>query len=65
MNPIIVSFSDNYKSIFIDRAPYKHKNWQFYGISKIHFQISLFSPHMQNVLFQLENAKNNVSSKSD
>ena len=27
MNHIMVSFADYCNSIFIDRAPYKHKNW--------------------------------------
>ena len=32
MNHIMVSFLDYYNSIFIDRVPYKHKNWQLDGI---------------------------------
>ena len=51
MNHIIVSFSDYYNSIFIDRVPYKHKNWQLHGILQISSQISIFSPHMQRVAF--------------
>ena len=31
MKHIMVSFSDYYNSIFIDRVPYKHKNWQLHG----------------------------------
>ena len=44
---IIVSFSDYCNSIFIDRVPYKHKNWQLHGVLIIRFQISLFLPHIQ------------------
>ena len=32
MNHIMVSFLDYYNSIFIDRVPCKHKNWQLDGI---------------------------------
>ena len=46
MNRIMVSFSDHYNSVFIDRVPYKDKNWQFYGILIIAFQIRLLSPHI-------------------
>ena len=49
MNHIMVSFSDHYNSIFIDRVPCKHKNWQFHGILIIPFQIRLFPLHMQKV----------------
>ena len=55
----MVSFSDHYNSIFIDRVPYKNINWQFHGILIIPLQISLFSPHMQKVTFQLKNVENN------
>ena len=48
---IMVSFSDYQNSIFIDRVPYKHKNWQLHGILQISVQISIFSPHMQKVAF--------------
>ena len=48
---IMVSFSDYQNSIFIDRVPYKHKNWQLHGILQISVQISMFSPHMQKVTF--------------
>ena len=48
---IMVSFSDYQNSIFIDRVPYKHKNWQLHGILQISVQISMFSPHMQKVAF--------------
>ena len=51
MNHIIVSFSDYYNSIFIDRIPYKHKNWQLHGILQVSSQIRIFSPHMQRVAF--------------
>ena len=51
MNHILVSFSDHYNFIIIFRVPYKHINWQLYGNLIIHFQISLFSPHMHNVTF--------------
>ena len=32
MNHIMASFADYGNSIFIDRALYKHKNWQLHGI---------------------------------
>ena len=48
---IMVSFSDYQNSIFIDRVPYKHENWQLHGILQIFVQISMFSPHIQNVAF--------------
>ena len=51
MNQIMASFSDNYNSIFTDRVPCKHKNWQFHGILIILFQISLFSHHIQKLTF--------------
>ena len=47
----MVSFSDHYNSIFIDRVPSKHKNRQFHVILIFPFQVSLFSPHMQKVTF--------------
>ena len=48
---IMVSFSDHQNSIFIDRVPYKQKNWQLHGILQISVQMSTFSPHMQKVAF--------------
>ena len=48
---IMVSFSDYKNSILIDRVPYKHKNWQLHGILQISAQISIFSSHMQKVVF--------------
>ena len=51
MNRIIVSFTDHYNFIFVDRVPYKHKTCQFYGILIIPFQISVFSPHIHKVTF--------------
>ena len=51
INRIMVSISDHYNSIFIDRVPYKYKNWQFYCILIIAFQISLFSLHVPKVTF--------------
>ena len=51
MNHTMVSFSDYQNSIFIDRFPHKHKNWQLHGILQISVHISTFSPHMQNVAF--------------
>ena len=51
MNRIMVSSSDHYKSIFIDRVPYKSKNWQFHGILIIPFQISLF---LESYFFSLK-----------
>ena len=48
---IMVFFSNYQNSIFIDRVPYKHKNWQLHGILQISVQISMFSPHMQKVAF--------------
>ena len=47
----MVSFSDYWNSIFIDRVPYKHKNCQLHGTLIIPLQISLFSPHVQKVAF--------------
>ena len=47
----MVSFADYQNSIFIDRVPYKHKNWQLRGILQISVQISIFSPHIQKVAF--------------
>ena len=61
---IMVSFSDYQNSIFIDRVPYKHKNWQLHGILQISDQISTFSPHVQKLLFQLKNVKNKHFSTS-
>ena len=51
MIPIVVSFSDYQNSIFIDRIPYKHKNWQLHGVLQISVQISMFSSHRQKVAF--------------
>ena len=65
MNHIMVSFSDHYNSIFIDRVPYRHKNWQFHGILIISFQIILLSPHRQKVTFSAKNVKNNHSLTRD
>ena len=48
---IMVSFSDYQNSIFIDRFPYKHKNWKLNGNLQISVQISTFCPHMQKVAF--------------
>ena len=48
---IVISFSDYQNSIFIDRVPYKYKNWQLYGILQIPAQISTFSPYMQKAAF--------------
>ena len=48
---VMVSFSDYENSIFIDRVPYKQKNWQHHGILQISVQMSTFSPHMQKVAF--------------
>ena len=48
---IMVSFSDYQNSPLVDRAPYKHKNWQLHGILQISVQMSTFSPHMQKVAF--------------
>ena len=64
MNHIMVSFWDHHNSIFIDRAPSKYKDWKFNGILITSYRISLFSPHMDKVIFQLKNVKNNVSSTS-
>ena len=44
---IMVSFSDYQNSIFVDRVPYKYKNWQHHGILQISVQMSTFSPHMK------------------
>ena len=48
---IMVSFSDCQNSIFINRVPYKRKTWQLHFILQISVQISMFSPHMQNMAF--------------
>ena len=48
---IMVSFSDYQNSSFIDRVPYKQKNWQLHGILQIFVQISMSSSHMQKVAF--------------
>ena len=48
---IMVSFSDYQNSIFIDRVPYKQKNWQLHGILQISVQMSMFSPHMRKIAF--------------
>ena len=48
---IMVSFLDYQSSIFFDRVPYKHKNWEFHGILQILAQISMFSPHVQKAAF--------------
>ena len=48
---IMVSFSDYQNSPLVDRAPYKHKNWQLHGILQISVQISMFSPQMKRVAF--------------
>ena len=62
---IMVLFSDYQNSIFIERSPYKSKNWQLHGILQISVQISMFSSHMQMLLFQPKNVKNSHSSTSD
>ena len=51
MIPIMVSFSDYQNSIFIDRIPCNHKNWQLHGVLQISVQISMFPPHRQKVAF--------------
>ena len=51
MVEIMVSFSDYQNSTFVDRIPYKHKNWQPHGILQISVQISMFSPQMKKVAF--------------
>ena len=48
---IMVSFPDHQNSIFIDRVPNKSKDWHLHGILQISVQMSIFSPHMQNVAF--------------
>ena len=48
---IMVSLSDYQNSIFVDRVPYKYKNWQHHGILQIFVQMSTFSPHMKRVAF--------------
>ena len=55
MDHIIVSFSDHYNSIFIDRVCYKHKTWQFHGIliNPFHDK-SIFSSYAQNYFFSLK-----------
>ena len=47
----MVISSDHYNSIFIDRAPYKEKTWQFHGILIIPVPISLFPPDLLKVTF--------------
>ena len=51
MNRIFASFRNHCNSIFIDRVPYKHRNWLFHGALIIAFQIILFSLHMYKVIF--------------
>ena len=66
MNYIMVSFSDHYNSIFIDRVLYKNaKSWQFHGILIIPFQISLCSPLMKKLFFQPKNVKINYPFTGD
>ena len=65
MTHIMVSFSDYQNCIFIDRVFYKYKSWQLHGILQITIQISTFSPHMKNLIFQLKSLKNKHSSTSD
>ena len=57
----MVFFSDYYNSIFIDRFPFKHKNWQLHGILIAPFQNSI----CKKLHFQLKNVKNNHSSTSN
>ena len=57
----MVFFSDYYDSMFIDRFPYKHKNWQLHGILITPFQNSI----CKKLHFQLKNVKNNHSSTSN
>ena len=47
----MVSFLDHYNFIFVDKVPYKHKNWQFHSILIVASQASPFSPHMHKVTF--------------
>ena len=55
MNRIIISFSDHYNFIFIDRAPYKHKTWQFHDILMIPFQDKpIFSLYARRYFFSLK-----------
>ena len=51
MIDIMVSFSDCKNSTFVDRIPYKHKNWQLHVILQISVQISMSSPQMKKVAF--------------
>ena len=48
---ITVYFSNYQNSTFVDRVPYKHKNWQLHGILQISVQRSMFSPQMKKVAF--------------
>ena len=48
---IMVSFSHYQNSTFVDRATYKHKNWQLHGVLQISVQISMFSSQMKKVAF--------------
>ena len=65
MSHIMVSFSAHYISTLIDRVPHKDKDFHFHVIIIISFQISLLSPYMQKLLFQLKNLKINHSTTSD
>ena len=48
---IMVSFSHYQNSTFVDRATYKHKNWQLHDVLQISVQISMFSSQMKKVAF--------------
>ena len=54
MNCIMVSFWDLYNFIFIDRVPYKHKNWQFHSILITDSQTTYFLLICTKLLFQLK-----------
>ena len=51
MIDIMVSFSDCKNSTFVDRIPYKPKNWQLHVILQISVQICMFSPQMKKVAY--------------
>ena len=58
---IMVSFSEYQNSIFVDRVPLKHKNYQLLGVLQISVQISTFSHHMQKVeIYQVLHLKKDM-----
>ena len=63
INHIVVSFTDHYNAIFIDRFSSQTKIKKIHGILIIFLYVSLSSPQLQILFFS--NTKNNHSSASD